>query len=136
MRTDNATGDSLSDFHRRYEMIDNFVNEADGDAGRIAGEIRLLLEGYLRVAFHEYMPPGRMLGGFADEAEQMKRDGTPILYDDDLQEIKDLNGYTWSFHHENPSWRENVANADARQVRGFAGRAIAFTRARARLKSE
>ncbi len=74
------------------------------------------------------MPPGRMLGQLIDKARQLQADGTPILSAEKLELLSDLNDYTWSFHHTNPSWRENVATVNEQQLRGYAKRAIEFTR--------
>lgn len=127
-----ADADSVTDFDRTYQLVKDFAEGKGGDAREVAVEIRIFLERYLRVAFRDYMPPGRMLRAFIDKATQLRNDETPILSDRDLELLEDLRDYTWSFHHENPTWRENVANVNGRQLKGYAQRAIEFIRLRTR----
>ena len=121
-----AQAASITEHDRRHQSIRDFAGGKGGPASKVAREIRPHIEGYLRAAFPDQMPPGRMLRAFIDKARQLERDGTPILSNSDLQSLEDLRQYTGKFHHENPDWVEAISNVNERQLQGYAQRAIDF----------
>jgi hypothetical protein len=123
-----AEAASITDYDRRHKLVREFAESLGGDAREVAVELRILLEGFLRVAFVEHMPPGEALGRFIERAKQLGSNGNPILSDEDLEELDDLRDYTNLFHHDNPAWSDNVASVSEHELRRYARRVVAFTR--------
>ena len=71
-----AEADAITDFDRSFKLVNDFAQQKGGKASDVATELRIFLEQFLRVAFVEHMPPGRMLGQFLDKARQLRDDGT------------------------------------------------------------
>ena len=98
----------------------------------MAKAIRPVLEAFLRVAFPEYFPPGRLLGYFLDKCRQ--RIGTPreILNTQDTHELGDLIEYANRFHHDtNAAWETETINDG--ELTGFRG---AYTEFRPTITNE
>lgn len=88
-----------------------------------------MLESFLRLAFVDYFPPGKLLGDFLIRAKQLSQAGAPILSDKSYTELDDLREYANQFHHDtSKAWQENVSNVNETQLKGFANRTLAFTR--------
>jgi hypothetical protein len=66
-----------------------------------------LLESFLRVAFVEHFPPGKLLGEFLSRAKQLAQAGKPILSEKNYTELDDLREYANQFHHNggNKTWQ-------------------------------
>lgn len=95
----------------------------------VAPALRPVLESFLRTAFVEYFPPGKMLGDFLTVARQHAANRTPILFDDDLAELVKLREYANQFHHDkNTAWQQSISNVNEKELSGFAGRLLKFTR--------
>ncbi len=129
----NVSDASISDYDRRHEAIRKYAEDNIGQPKEVAMELRPALEGYLRTACVENFPPGTMLGEFTGHAKNMESNGNPIIAQTELVELDELREYTNRFHHENPSWQTELANINETELRGFARRVLAFTRAMRRI---
>lgn len=123
-----AEAATVTEFDRQHALVREYAENSKGDAQDVAVALRPVLEGFLRVAFVESCPPGRMLGDFLSLARQAKQDGSPIMSDDQLRELDNLREYANQFHHSTNDWQENRANVNEQALRGYARRVIEFTR--------
>ena len=77
----------------------------------VAKAIRPVLEAFLRVAFPEHFPPGRLLGYFLDYCRQRVATPQEILNTQDTQELSNLLEYANRFHHDtNAAWETETIN--------------------------
>ena len=124
-----AEAAAISEYDRLHRMVREFSISGVGLAQLVAPALRVLLESFLRVAFVEHFPPGKLLGDFLMRAKQLSQAGTPILSDKSYTELDNLREYANQFHHNtSKAWQENVSNVNETQLKGFAHRTVAFTR--------
>ena len=127
----NAEAAALTHFDLLHKIVREYSATSTGDPEKVATALRVVLEGFLRVAFAEHFPPGKMLKDFFSRANQMKNSGSPIMSDDDLAELDNLREYSNQFHHdESKTWQENLSNVNETQLKGYAKRVVQFTRVR------
>ena len=119
--------ESMTDYDRRYAAFDTFLSEGKGDRQGIARDIRLHLEGYLRVVCAKQFHPGDVLGHqFISKCEGSLSTPNPVMDQQKLIELKELHEYARRFHHEtNPDWR-NQQISDA-ELKTFVERTLRFT---------
>lgn len=92
----------------------------------VAAALRHMLEAFMRVACPEYFPPGKLLGPFISQCDQMLNTGNEILKAIDITELKALLRYANKFHHDtNPAWQTESIN-DTELV-DFTERTLLFT---------
>jgi hypothetical protein len=125
-----AEAAAISEYDRLHKLVREFASTGNGQAQFVAPALRGLLESFLRVAFVEHFPPGKLLGEFLSRAKQLAQAGKPILSEKNYTELDDLREYANQFHHNggNKTWQENVSNVNETQLKGFANRVLAFTR--------
>jgi wobble nucleotide-excising tRNase len=122
---DQASLDALceSTYMKMHREVVEFLDRGVGDTGRIAKNLRPLLEGYLHRRFPISLREGLLLG----ECLQAIRAATtpdPLVFAEGVSnEIEDINTYAGSFHHDgNPGYVMPIANAT--EVRGFSQRVL------------
>jgi wobble nucleotide-excising tRNase len=125
----NVDADLVTEYDRRHETLRTY-QQAGVPAGRnlrdIAVDIRPMLEYFCRVAYPEHYPRGGVLGNFRDKCQTRLGEGTPIMAEVDMLELRDLTDYGNLFHHDsNPQGYLTVVVTDA-QLRGFVQRVLAF----------
>lgn len=121
--------ESITEYDRRHALLRDYDRGAVTDARQVAQSLRLVLEGFLRVACPEHVPPGTLLGNFIDQARQSQAGPRPIISSSDLQELEQVKEYANRFHHDSyPAWDIEVANINETQLHGFVRRVLAFTR--------
>lgn len=124
-----AEAAAISEFDRLHKLVREFATSGTGQAQFVAPALRVLLESFLRVAFVEHFPPGKLLGDFLMRAKQLAQAGTPILSAKSYIELDNLREYANQFHHDtSKAWQENVSNVNESQLKGFASRTLSFTR--------
>jgi wobble nucleotide-excising tRNase len=124
-----AEAAAISEYDRLHKMVREFSTSGTVQAQLVAPALRVLLESFLRVAFVEHFPPGKLLGDFLMQAKQLSQACTPILSDKSYTELDNLREYANQFHHDtSKAWQENGSNVNETQLKGFANRTIAFTR--------
>lgn len=118
--------DSISEHDKRHELVRAYLQVANPARERdVAQALRPILEAFMRVAYPEHFPPGKLLGPFIGLCNQ--RVGTPdeILSAADIAELRFLVEYANRFHHDsNLAW-QTVAINDAELV-DCAHRALLF----------
>ena len=125
----NVEAESTSEYDRLHKLVREFANHGTADADRVAPALRVVLEGYLRVAFNEHCPAGRLLGTFLNVAKVAAEKGTPMLPASQWTQLDQLRVYANQFHHDtNDRWQENLTNLNRKQLQGFARQVVAFTR--------
>ena len=119
--------DSVSEHDKRHELIRGYLFAADPDKERqVAEALRFVLEAFMRVAYPEHFPPGRLLGPFIEMCDQRLGTDTQILAQGDVTELGSLLAFANRFHHDtNPAWQTEIIN-DA-QLADFAERTLRFT---------
>ncbi len=119
---------AATEFDRLYRLVENYAEDSQGDPHHVAPALRILLESFLRVGFVTHFPPGWQLGRFIDRAKQLLAEGKPILSEDAIQELADLNEYARLFHHSTrqTGWLEALANVNTQALRGYARRVLRF----------
>lgn len=121
--------DSVTEHDRRHAALRSYFTDGPNNNSReVAEDLRLVLEGFLRVAFPEYFPQGqRVLGRFVALCEQRRGTTSEILNANDTQELHDLVEYANRFHHDtNPAWDTQGINDE--ELRGFVGRVLRFAK--------
>lgn len=118
---------ALSEYDRMHELLREYANNGTGDAREVASALRPVLEGFLRVSFVDYFPPGSNLGQFLSRAKQFSKDGQSLLSDVDVTELDNLREYANQFHHTDSNWKENLSNINETALKGFAQRTVQFT---------
>ncbi|XOB98388.1 AAA family ATPase [Deinococcota bacterium DY0809b] len=127
IRAWNVAEDSITEHDRRDEQLRRFLELGEGDPREIARSIRPHLEAYLRVAYPEHFPPGRMLGQFVGLCRQRIGNPDEILDETATQELDELKEYANRFHHDtNPAW-ETVHINDT-ELKSFVERTLRFIR--------
>ena len=119
---------AVTEFDRLFQLVGGYGEASRGNSEQVAPALRILLESFLRVAFVTHFPPGRQLGQFIQRAKQRLEEGQPILSDDGIQELAELNEYARLFHHStHQAGRiEAVTNVNSQELRGYARRVIRF----------
>jgi wobble nucleotide-excising tRNase len=59
-----AGASAISEYDRLHKLVREFASSGVGQAQTVAPALRVLLESFLRVAFVEHFPPGKLLGEF------------------------------------------------------------------------
>lgn len=119
--------DSVAEHDRNHILLRSYLRNGVGDESRaVATALRLVIEGFLRVAFPEHFPPrpGAM-GHFRGLCRQNFGTNAEILNATDTQELDDIVEYANLFHHNtNPGCEQVVINDGALQ--GFVERVLRF----------
>jgi len=127
IRAWNVAEDSITEHDWRDEQLRRFLELGEGDPREIARSIRPHLEAYLRVAYPQYFPPGRMLGQFVGLCRQRVGNQDEILDEAATRELDELREYANRFHHDtNPAW-ETVHINDT-ELKSFVERTLRFIR--------
>ena len=125
----NAEAAALTEYDRLHKLLREYSCESTGDPEKVAPALRVVLEAFLRVAFAEHLPPGKILKDFFSIANQWQANGASIISDDALAELKKLREYANQFHHDtSKSWQGNLSNVNETELKGFSERVIQFTR--------
>lgn len=124
-----AEAAAVTEYDRLYKTVLEHAESGQGDSQQVATSLRMVLEGYCRVAFIEHFPPGRLLGEFINIARQAEQAGNALLPTERLDELDDLREYANQFHHNtSKTWQSNLANVNETALKGYAGRVIQFVR--------
>ncbi|MDH4745870.1 AAA family ATPase [Sphingomonas sp. CBMAI 2297] len=124
----NVNQDSITEHDRRFARTATYLLQPDPARERVvAGDLRPMLEAYVRVAYAGIFPPGSMLGRFIDLCRQKLGGAEQILNLADTTELRALLDYANRFHHDtNPTYQtENINEAE---LTNFAHRTLAFMR--------
>lgn len=118
----------LSEHDRRHKILTEYRDKGIGKPREIAREIRLHLEGFLRVACPEELRQGDALSKkFTDKCQQNLDSPTQILDKTKLQELEIILEYAHKFHHDtNSAWENESINDN--ELRSFVQRTLNFTR--------
>ena len=125
----NAEAAALTEYDRLHKLLREYSYKSTGDPEKLAPALRVVLEAFLRVAFAEHLPPGKILKDFFSIAQQRKADGASIISDGALDELNNLREYANQFHHDtSKNWQGNLPNVNETELKGFSERVIQFTR--------
>jgi wobble nucleotide-excising tRNase len=118
--------DCITEHDRRHALVSSFIKGQQGlDERQVAAALRLILESFLRVAYPDDFPPGRLLGPFLGVCDQRKSTPTEILSATDIAELRDVLEYANKFHHDtNPAWETEITNDQ--MLLQFAKRTLKF----------
>jgi wobble nucleotide-excising tRNase len=120
---------AISEYDRLHKVVRDFAATSTGQPQTVAPALRMLMESFLRVAFVEQFPPGKVLGDFLSKARQLTQSGTAVLSAKSLSELDNLREYANQFHHDtSKTFQENLSNVNETQLNGYALRVIQFTR--------
>jgi wobble nucleotide-excising tRNase len=125
----NVDDDSVTEYDRRHAALRSYFTDGPNNNSReIAVDLRLVIEGFLRVAFPEYFPPSvSVLGGFVALCGERTGTRGEILNANDTQELRDLVEYANRFHHDtNPAWQAQDINDG--ELHAFVGRVLCFAK--------
>ena len=119
--------DAITEHDHRHNMLQSYADTGSNASRELARSIRLHLEGFLRVAFPDQFPPGRLLGRFISICHQNQGQPNEILSEGKIQDLEEINEYAKRFHHDtNPKWESAMFNDI--ELRGFVKRTLSFTR--------
>jgi wobble nucleotide-excising tRNase len=120
--------DCITEHDKRHALIQKHIN--NGSAGQernVATALRYVLEAFLRVAYPENFPPGKLLGGFYGECNTAIQNNAPILSQTDTAELKALMDYANKFHHDtNPAYA--TVSINDTELTNFCQRTLQFAR--------
>jgi wobble nucleotide-excising tRNase len=126
----NTKEDRITEHDRYHRLLLTYYSEGKGKKREVAAAIRPTLEGFVRVAYPEYMPAGTLCGRFLNTCRERikhKSLGAPILNRRDVTELQNLLDFGNLFHHDtNPSFESQ--DVDDEELRGIIRRTIGFTR--------
>ena len=127
LREGDVNEDSITEHDRQHAMLRAYLVGSAGNNRDVAGAIRLVLEGFLHVAYPEDFPPGRMLGQFRTLCERRAGTARQILDETDTRELGEITEYANKFHHTtNPASETEVINDT--ELTGFVRRTLDFTK--------
>ena len=114
-----VSSDAFTEYDRRHRAFHDYLANGAGNEREIARDLRLHLEGYLRVICPDEFPPGTSLGGsFVQECQQSAGQPSQILDGVKLSALRDILQYAHKFHHDtNQAWQSQVINSG--ELRGF-----------------
>lgn len=110
-----------------FDALENYViNGASSDDERrdIAGGIRLVIEGFLRMKFPHGLKKADNLGGMISVFKKIPLDPQFTSMTNRLNDLKDLNDYSKQYHHDNPT-RSTFPINDT-ELGGFVAQALSF----------
>ena len=119
--------DLLTEHDRRYRRLHDYAANGAGDKSKIAQEIRLHLEHFLRVTYPTVFPHGKMLGYFLNKCLGLVGEPSEILDGTSTGELSELIDYANRFHHDTSYSRSAIEINDA-ELRTYVNRTLAFTR--------
>ncbi len=123
----NVNQDSITENDRRHKLLRDYITLNAGNSRDVAYSIRPVLEAFMRVAFPEHFPPGKLLGPFRGLCEQRVGTAQEILNAANIQELRELVEFANKFHHDtNPAWNTELINDG--ELLGFVRRTLAFAR--------
>ena len=104
--------DCITEHDKRHALIQHHIDVGNsGNEREVAIALRYVLEAFLRVSYPTNFPPGKLLGKFHNECEQVLAAGSSILSQDDADELRKLMDYANKFHHDtNPAYATAVIN--------------------------
>ena len=127
IRTWDVAQDCITEHDRRHALLRAYLVDSTSNDRQVAEAIRPVLEAFLRVAYPEHFPPGKLLGVFRSLCDQRLNTSDQILDADDIRELRDLVEYANKFHHDtNPAWQSETINDQ--ELLGFVQRALTFAR--------
>lgn len=118
--------DMLTEHDVNFQRLKTFLEGPNASGRDVATAIRPFLEGFLRVAYPDYCPPGTLLGEFIDRCYHGGAQGPPMSLSD-LQELQNIKDYANRFHHDTNSVSETTQVNDG-ELASFVRRALAFAR--------
>ena len=120
-----AKEDEFTEYDQRHKVLREFKEGTVPDIRQVAQAIRPIVEGYLRVAFPEFCPPGTLLGHFRQKIQTQIDAGKSVMETDRLLELEELTEYANKFHHDtNAAWETEHINDT--ELLGFVDRTMTF----------
>ena len=118
---------AITEYDRRHQLLREFKRGEATDARSVAESLRLVLEGYLRVACAADFPPGKRLGAVLTDAKTRVKTPQPILLESSIRELEEIAEYAHRFHHDtNPNWDVALSNLNEAELLGFVRRVLDF----------
>ena len=125
IRNWDATLDSITEHDQRYFLLQEYVANQSGAAGDVAAAIRFYLEGYFRAVCPGQLPPGKLLGQFAQECKPKLAGPDEVINQETIKELENILEYANRFHHDtNPAWQPESINQT--ELLGFAKRTLSL----------
>ena len=121
------TEESLTEHDMRDQQFRKYLEHGSGDKPKVAFNLRLHLEGFLRVACPQHLCPGDSLGGqFRQKVRATLGGPEQILSKKQLVELNHILEYANLFHHDtNPNWKKQTI--DDTELQTFVQRTLEFT---------
>ncbi|MDE0269022.1 MAG: AAA family ATPase [Acidimicrobiaceae bacterium] len=119
--------DFLTEHDRRHGRLSTYMTEGTGDKNKIAQDIRLHLEKFLRIAHPAEFPPGAMLGPFLSKCRQQANESGEFLDQTTLHELNELVDYANRFHHSADNTPQAMPEINDTELKTFVQRTLAFT---------
>jgi wobble nucleotide-excising tRNase len=116
-----------SEYFNRFEHIRDFVESGGADALIVAGALRPLLEGNLRMRFPVEFPVGEWLGDFIKKVREASDGNSLFSMQPSLSELSEINEYTKQFHHD-PNPGSAIAKPVESELKAYSRRTLAFIR--------
>ena len=105
------TEDQFTEYDHNHKMLREFKAGTAPEIRQVAKSLRLVMEGYLRVAYPEHCPPGTLLGPFRKKVQQLIDAGETILSNERLIQLDEIREYANRFHHDtDPAWEPEMPN--------------------------
>ena len=101
--------DQFTQYDHNHKSLRDFVAGSEPDIRRVAKNLRPVLEGYLRVAYPEFCPPGTLLGHFWNRMQSQIEAGSAIMDTGRMIDLDQIREYANRFHHDtNEAWEDEM----------------------------
>ncbi len=119
---------AITEHDKLHKKLCEYERSNIGDKSEVAKALRPFLDGYLRVAYPEYFPPGQMFGRFIGHARDKLGTSREFMSEADIDDLEQLNEYARRFHHDsNPAYTNDIfSNITDGELGGFARRILVF----------
>jgi wobble nucleotide-excising tRNase len=111
-----------------YTTVWRYCNRNDGDPKLVVRQIRVLLEGYLRMKLPREFAEDKWLGDYVKQIQDADPTSTVALAKELLPELEDLKDYAKRYHHP-PGVEVPDDPVDANEVLAYARRALKLVEA-------
>ena len=106
----NIKKEMLTGFLKDITTIDDFINNPQDDQIILRDVVRCLrpaIEGIIRIKYKNILNENEWLGDFIQKIKNAKESEPLFRLQNLLEELEEINDYSKSYHHSNPSYMEN-----------------------------
>jgi hypothetical protein len=115
---------TLDAYFKDHLLVNNYLNLRKGNPRQVAGNLRLLLEHYLRVKFPSQFEEGEWLGDFIGKIRNADTASPLYFAKEALGELTAINAYSKKYHHATNPGNADKEPIDDTELQGFCKRTL------------